>query len=217
MIKRICLLLCVLATLANAAPTLYGPSGLITIPTAESLSYKEFNLGLDYFYDQDTEAYSALYKMNLGTFKGWELGFVGGRVPTEGVYINAKYYLMSDDSRYPLSIAIGIQNLTSNSDTDVYMVSSKRFEKGFIGHFGFNANFNEQQLETSIMGGIEYIFSDSFSILSDVEGVGSITRLNGGVRFHLNDHLQMRASVVNVGNNEESSFFTVGIVYTDFI
>ena len=36
---------------ATAAPTLKGPTGLIVVPTAESLKYKEFNVSIDYNYD----------------------------------------------------------------------------------------------------------------------------------------------------------------------
>lgn len=86
--------LCVFMTPISAAPTLYGPSGLITVPTAEALRFRELNIGVDYFMkDMDQQDLDQVYyKLNLGTFQNCELGLVGGTVPEEGVFVNVKYF-----------------------------------------------------------------------------------------------------------------------------
>jgi hypothetical protein len=214
--------LLLLSTLILAAPTIYGPTGLIEMPTADSLQYKEFNIGLDYniaaqsIASQNAAQY--YYKFNLGTFKGIELGLVGGSVPTEGVFINLKYYLMSDNSRYPISIAIGIENVTSISRSSAYLVASKKFQGGLHGHFGFKAFIQENQLDSCLMLGGEYFLSDEFSIASDIIGEGRQYKINGGLRYYFADDLFFRASVVDVTDSQGNGvFYNVGVSWSRFL
>ena len=67
------------------------------------------------------------YKFNLGSFENWELGILGGSFLDEGVFVNMKYFLMSNQEENPLSIAAGIERLGSKSDLATYLVTSKRF------------------------------------------------------------------------------------------
>jgi hypothetical protein len=205
-------------SLICASPTVYGPSGLITIPTAESVKYKEIDFALDYFaVDGTTDAYQYLYKANLGTFRGCELGVVGGSVPTEGVYLNIKYYLMSNNERYPLSIAIGMENLASFYKTAIYMVASQRFQGGFIGHLGFKANFAEEELDPSLMGGIEYLLSNSISILGDFVGERKQYMVNTGVRVFVTEDLVIRLSALDITQSRDPITYTFGLSYAKFL
>ena len=48
MIRQILLCLFLVPVLTIAMPTLYGPTGLIEMPTAESIAYKQINAAVDY-------------------------------------------------------------------------------------------------------------------------------------------------------------------------
>jgi hypothetical protein len=211
------LLTIMISGIAYSAPTIYGPSGLITIPTAEALKYKEFNIGMDNKINGSTATNEWYYKANLGTFKGCELGVVGGAVPTEGVYLNVKYYLMSNNERFPLSIAIGAENLASLYRTAVYMVATQRFEGGLIGSVGFRANFGEDELDPSLMGGLEYMVSDSVSILGDFLGERKLYMLNAGIRVALNNDILMRMYIYDLGQNRDEVYYSLGISYAKFL
>ncbi|MFC1752634.1 hypothetical protein ACFL96_04485 [Thermoproteota archaeon] len=211
------LILCGLIQPVCADPTVYGPTGLIMMPTAESLRYKEFNVGFDYCLGGDSEEEMLYYKVNLGTFESWEFGFVGGERPEEGVYMNAKYYLVSDYSRFPVSVAIGIENLTSKMMTGVYMVASKIFEGGLRGHFGFKATFSDEELDPSIMAGIEYYFTNELSILADVLGQEKVYFLNAGVRYMFWDSFTARVSVLDITNSRDSLYYSLGLTFTGFM
>jgi hypothetical protein len=219
MIKKIALLLLIAAALFRpiyAEPALYGPSGLITMPTAESLEYQQFNLALDYKTSGKTQ--EAFYKFNMGMFKNIEVGFVGGATPTEGVFINAKYFLISDNSRYPMSFAVGLQNLASKSDTGLYLVVSKKFQGGLNAHLGFNAVFATDELDPSLMGGVEYIVSDRLSLLGDFSGKRKKYTVNAGVRFAIYPDLSLRVSLLDMGNSSsESNFYSIGLAYNRFM
>ncbi len=202
-----------------ASPTIYGPTGLISIPTADSLKYKEFNLGYDHYQNSENEdIQGGFYKLNIGIFENWEVGFVGGKTPTEGVYINTKYYLMSDKSRFPLSIAIGIDNIAAKKNTGVYMVASKHFKGGVVGHFGFKTVFHEETgLDPSIMGGVEYFLSDQFSLLADINGEQKSYILNAGLRFEIIKNVHIRGFVMDLSNNRKMNLYSFGVSFSKFI
>ncbi|MBT3580893.1 hypothetical protein HOC37_00545 [bacterium] len=211
-----------ITSLGYAAPNIYGSSGLIEMPTAESLQYKEFNVGLDYSVKSEATPSSNngvyYYKLNLGSFKGFELGIVGGTIPTEGVFVNLKYYLMSDNSRYPISIAIGMEKLTSHTDSSAYLVASKKFQEGFHGHFGFKAHFLGAEIDSSIMLGLEYLLSDEFSIETDILNLGNQYRINSGVRYYFSDNIFFRASILDITNARgEGMLYNVGVSWTRFL
>jgi len=225
--KRLLCLGILLISLIHATPSIYGPTGLVTIPTAESLNYKEFNIGFDYLYSKVNEDYDSwLYKLNLGTFENWELGVVGGEVPTEGVYVNVKYYLMSDDSTQPLAFAIGSEKLTSSTETSIYMVASKKFRPDLGFHFGFRAIFGEEELDPNFMTGINYILSDVVEIMADISGQEDKYKVNVGAEVYLLRDLAIRAFVTDIAQfhkgdgddiDGEGSLIGTGFSFTKFL
>ena len=54
-----------------SSPTVYGPTGLIEMPSAESIAYKQLNVAFDYSMNDNSDENSAqqnnfYYKLNLG-------------------------------------------------------------------------------------------------------------------------------------------------------
>tara|TARA_A100001015_G_scaffold306081_1_gene399806 strand:- start:1944 stop:2612 length:669 start_codon:yes stop_codon:yes gene_type:complete len=214
-----CFIILVCGSFVEAIPTVGGPSGLIEMPVAESVEYRKFEFGIDYQVsgqkDGDQGAHS--YKFNLGTFKNFELGFVGGTVPTEGVFINAKYYLMSDDERFPVTIAVGLEKLGSHHDTSAYLVSSKRFDGGVNAHFGFEATFRET-VNASAMLGMEYMIDERFSLLADVTGEKKDYSLNLGMRYYFEEDIVLRLYIIDFNKAESDDMQVLfGISFARFI
>ena len=60
------------------APALNGPTGLVRIPSADVITYKNFNIAGDYgqIMGPATSEGTIAYKVNLGTFHGVEAGRV---------------------------------------------------------------------------------------------------------------------------------------------
>jgi len=203
----------------SAAPSVYGPTGLVGIPTAEYLQFRETGLGVDFLTSSTTpKTDSYFYKINMGTYKNWELGVVAGKVPTEGAFINIKYYLTAEGERFPISIALGVQNLFSQEKTDLYMVASKRFPSQFSLHFGFKANFGKTEVFPSLIGGIEYFISNHVSLLGDVSGEKSLYKFNAGMRVVLADTLLLHLSALDIGNaSREGTMLGAGLSYSAFL
>lgn len=202
-----------------AVPTIYGPTGLITIPTAESVQFREFSMSGDYLFTNSTpKSETWFYKINMGTYKNWELGIVAGKVPTEGAFVNIKYYLTAEGERFPIALAIGCQNLFSAERTDLYMIASKRFPSNFSLHFGFKANFGKIELYPSIIGGIEYFISNHVSFVADVGGEKRLYKVSGGMRVALADTLSLNLSAVDIGHaSPDGPMYGLGLSYSAFL
>ena len=212
------LALLLITGVSYAAPTINGPTGLISVPTAESLKYKEFNIAVDKLFGaagkDGLDEWS--YKLNLGTFQNWEIGVVGGTVPTEGMYLNIKYYLLSDASELPLSIAIGVENLSSTDKTDVYMVASKKLREDLGLHLGFKAIFQDSNVKPIIMGGVNFMVNEQLEILGDINGDGENYMGNVGAAYYINPSFSVRTYLIDV-LDAVGTQFSIGLTYSKFL
>ena len=225
-------ILFVLSTSVLASPTIYGPSGLITMPTAEGLRYKEFNTGFNYTPPylkeiendegdvlQSGDSHGILnYYGNLGTLEGMELGF-SGRGGREGVFINLKYFLVSDNSENPLGMAVGIQNLSSFYDTGVYMVASKQLNMNLGLHLGFLGRFYSGTSDTNMMFGIKYFLNEEMALMIDTVGELNVYAWNVGLQMQLGEELALNLTALNAINSVErkNAVFAAGISYMGFM
>jgi len=189
-------------------PAMNGPSGVVRIPSADVIPYKNFNLGGDYganiASNMATGEASVFYKMNLGTFHGVEMGIVGGTEKTssklrEGVFVNMKLSLAADEDAYPLLLAIGIENLFSYTMTDVYMVATKYFQQGPKFTFGFMADFPNQKFRPLGMFGVEIpAAGNNLFLTSDLMAGETLFQLNAGARFYFAPVFSLNFSALNV-------------------
>lgn len=224
MFKRIAFFLLLLSNSLFSLPTISGPTGLVTIPTAEILNYKEYNVGFDYLFNLDDSKNSKhYYKINVGALENTEFGFVGGSEPDEGVFLNFKWSLSSNSGRFPLLMAVGFEKLTSEKQSDFYIVSSKKIRSDLGIHGGFKAMFGES-LNVSLMAGLDYAYNEQFIILGDIiSNNDSQYYVNSGILFKIFkittiDNLYLKASVTNLLRNYgQNSFLNLGFCYTNVL
>jgi len=195
------------------SPSINGPSGIIRIPDATVIPYKNFNVAADYGttipQGGGTAEATVYYKMNLGTFHGVEIGVVGGtdkttNKPREGVFVNMKLSLSTGDEPYPLLLALGTENLFSFTQTDVYMVATKFFKQGPKFTFGFMADFPNNKFRPMGIAGIEVPLADTFFLLSDLMAGETLFQLNAGARFYFTPVFSLTLSGVNVLDSSPS-------------
>ena len=187
------------------APSINGPTGLIRIPSADVIPYKNFSVAADYGTravsgSSESEFY---YKMNLGTFHGTEVGIVGGadqsgQRPREGVYVNLKLALSTGEDAYPLLLAIGTENLFSYNKADVYMVATKYLKQGPKLTFGFMADFPNNKFRPSGMLGAEFALSDAFILAADGMLGETLSQVNAGARFYFTPIFSVNLSGINL-------------------
>ncbi len=221
---RIFYFLFLLCGIVYAGPTIYGPTGLIEMPTAESIAYKQINVAVDYSMannsnNQEPTDPEYFYKFNLGSFENWELGVLGGSFLEEGVFVNMKYFLMSNQDENPLSIAAGIERLGSNSELSSYLVTSKRFSGGIHGHFGFKAFF-QSSLFASAMIGFEYFSDEKVSFLADITGVKNHKYvLNAGTKIFIDNDISLRLYLIDItkSKSDQETLYTFGLSLSKYI
>ncbi|MDD4179689.1 MAG: hypothetical protein PHH14_06570 [Candidatus Margulisbacteria bacterium] len=189
------------------SPALNGPTGLVRIPSADCIPYKNFNIAADYGSIMPSAGGSSesviAYKMNLGTFHGLELGIVGGSERgtnqlREGVFVNMKLALSTGDDPYPLLLALGVENLFSYTQTDVYMVATKYLKQGPKLTFGFMADFPNYKFRPLGMAGVELAISDNFFLMADLMAGESLFQTNAGLRFYFTPIFSLNISALNV-------------------
>lgn len=208
-------------TLVLGLPSLNGPTGLISMPTAEILTYKEYNAAYDYQFDLDESDESLYYyKVNVGALENTELGFVGGSSPDEGVFLNFKWNLSSDTGRFPLKMALGFENITAKTESDFYIVASKRLSTDVGVHGGFKALFNDN-IDVSFMTGLDYSYSEKLLFMSDLTSQDdNLYYINAGVVYQVfvSEDLQnvyARVSLENLlRNSGKNSYLNIGLSYT---
>ncbi|MEK7375998.1 MAG: hypothetical protein AABZ57_02355, partial [Candidatus Margulisiibacteriota bacterium] len=155
----VCVILLSTASFAAQGASLTGLTGLIRMPSGDVIKSKDWNVGVDYIFDNTSAnsittgsdlrgswSYKANFGADMGRDKGLELGFAGRTEKVtnrfkEGVFINLKYAMASSDDRDALHMAIGVENLTSSAESDVFMVASKYFDSGLGLHFGAMFDF----------------------------------------------------------------------------
>lgn len=215
--KSILFFYILLCTSLIALPTVTGPTGLITLPTAEILNYKQYNSAFDYQQD----LYS--YKVNVGALENTELGFVGGSEPDEGVFLNFKWSLSANTGRFPLKMAIGFENITSSTQSDFYIVSSKKLAANLGVHGGFKALFSNS-VEISFMTGLDYARNDNLIFMADFNSLeNNLYYVNMGVAYNIfnsevGNNLYLKGTLENLLRNKgKDTFFNIGIAYTSIM
>ena len=220
----------VFAFVPQPTPNVIGSTGLLRLPSADVIPYKNVDFGLDVGSNISNDKFSLLYKFSLGIFQGMELGCVGmdNRMGAmqEGVFINMKYSLATDTSPYPLLLAIGVENLSSFNRCDVYMMATKYFQNSSRIHFGFLGDFpgltNSRFRPLGALGFDTPLFSDRFYFLTDMLAGESLYELNTGFRWYISDTMAINLTGLNIladdnrkpedkANDKDPKTFLLGI------
>lgn len=238
------LMFLLLASFSSAAvktPALSGATGLVKMPTGDVLNSRDFNIGLDYFFDNSdpSTAPSAgtndprgtwSYKMNVGAYgnrtQGLELGFIGRTEKTsnrikEGVFINVKYSLSGSEDPDDLRLAIGLENLTSNNETDAYMVATKYFRGGAGLHFGAMFDFPAGKFRPLGMLGLGIpVGSPQLNLMAEAFCGESMFQADAGIRLSFNSNFSLLIRALNVtgsNNAKDTSSFSAGFSASNFL
>jgi len=149
---------------ASAAPSFFGPTGNLVIPTADTMAQNSWNA---HVHAADTPgAATTTFGASYGVVKQLEFGITGYHVSGFGTkaLINAKYALLQETAKVP-GLAVGGLDIANQLDLDpgIYVVASKSLttllggggplaKYNLRGHIGYGANnvFNDD-----IFGGLD--------------------------------------------------------------
>lgn len=182
-----------LAGPALAAPSFFGYTGLVGVPTAEALDKDDYNAAA-FTLNFEEGGDSNIYAANLGIADGLEVGFARFK-PEEGegeTFLNAKYRFSPETGERP-AVAAGVVDFTDEVDTTVYVVMSKslvrRYEMSFGEivspqiHFGVGGG----QFD-GVFGGLSAALGDRLMLMvehdSEEINFGARLALSNEVRAH---------------------------------
>lgn len=183
-----------------AAPSYYGFSGLIFIPTADCLDRGDYNFSvnmMDVSGEGNFSAYNAVYGMSdnfeVGiSSENWDYSaepYIEGK--TKYVYINAKYRIRSEVNQEP-AIAVGVIDITDDYDPCVYVVGSRSLNRNAnspVLHLGFGTGFDLD----GIFGGISAPVGDRFTVEAEYDTY----EYNFGARYQATPELGVHVFLVD--------------------
>ena len=225
------------ASFASQGTSLTGLTGLIRMPSADVLKARDWNAGVDYIFDNTSAnaitngtdlrgswSYKANFGADMGYHNGLELGFVGRTEKVtnrfkEGVFINLKYALASSDDPDALHMAIGVENLTSSAESDVFMVASKYFDSGLGLHFGAMFDFPSNNKFSPLgMLGVNFpVGMKNLVLMAEAFAGESIFQVNAGVKYDFARSFSLNVRALNVTNSlnaKDTQTFSAGFCMT---
>lgn len=194
-----------LALVASAAPTIYGPTGLINVPTADTLSKDAYNLNAN----QVEFLEDISYGFNFGIRENLEAGFT--RLPNKNTVINLKYMFQpAVDTK--TGIAVGVLDATDQVNTALYAVVTRGFSTETLSGIGnlraslglASSTDREQSALNSIFGGVSFDVLKKLTVMLEHDGYD----INYGVRYPVLPALTAQAGMVG----EDHALF-VGLNY----
>lgn len=170
-----------------AAPTTMGSTGLIDAPSADVL--REGQLFFGYYHLHEGNAWT----IGAGLSDRFEVGFSQANYDRGGdkSYLNFKYALHTEGLLIP-GIAVGLEDVTDESDRSAYVALSKGLPLGFRLHAGYGGGRYdgffyavEKRLNPLGIGGV---FPDT-SLIVEHDGHA----MNYGMRMSLLPGLKLNA------------------------
>lgn len=202
---------------ATAGSSFFGPSGLIAVPTADTLSMGEFEAFANYsFRDGYDEAPVGAnvglgFGLEVGATRIHETGANGG----DEVILNAKYVAFKGNLIMP-KIAVGAINIGNNKDflgtfisaeegeINPYVVATKSVDLPGGGSVSLSAGYIAGSLDRG-MYGARVSLSPKVDLMADY--VGNWSKLSFGVRYHGDSGLGVQAGYID-------GHFSGGIAFT---
>ena len=159
---------------ASAAPSLYGPTGLLVIPTADTLAQQSWNAHVHAVDVSGTTL--TTFGANYGVAKQLEVGVSGFHfkgIGTKALF-NAKYALLAESGKAP-GIAIGGVDIASQvgSDPGIYVVASKSLSSliggslskyNLRGHVGYG---NKGIFNDDVFGGVDLMVTPKIQAMAE--------------------------------------------------
>jgi hypothetical protein len=171
--------------------TLFGPTGLLTVPTAAVTPYRQAQFGTSFARDHQTIA------LNYGLVRDVEVGatYVGRDTANNEFLANAKVQIIPSNFNW-FELGIGVIDATDAINRTGYLVMSADFgvphgledrAVAFRVHLGAGTGI----FDNSVFGGAELRLNRRFSLV----GEWDTSDLNGALRYTHGDAFRLQVGV----------------------
>lgn len=182
---------------AWADPSLVGPTGLVTVPTADTLGILQWNVGGANVWADGGPDESVVYA-NIGLLPRLEVGF--SRIePEDGdaeTLLNAKLRILGLPGK--VTLAVGAVDLTDQIDQSGYVVLTHDLGAGIISPKG---QFAKPQVHVGVgggqfdglFGGVSLTVSGKADVMAEYDGED----VNVGVRWPIIPKVSLTAAALD--------------------
>ena len=213
--RGLCVVLVVLSLsavggVADAAPSLLGPTGLVLIPSADTLGMTEFDIGVSGIRANEGANQTIIYA-NAGILPGLEVGLSNDKLEHQDseMLVNAKLRLF----RPPLgriALSAGMIDITDQIDRTSYIVLSHAVGAGIVTRVGpmtlpqIHIGIGNGRLD-GVFGGVSTVVGRRVEVMAEYDG----SRVNVGARVPL--ALRFSATVAALDGFED---FAAGVSFS---
>lgn len=191
-------LVCVLAVAVSAAPSFIGPTGLLLVPTADTLNEKQFAISYFNFEEHEADTYGA----NYGVLPGLEVGFT--HLSNDETTINFKY-AFEPEQFAGTRVGLGVLDLTDETNTVLYAVATRDISldvpkelSNFKLTFGLAGGDSAEALPLNgFFGGLSFEVGSKLTVLVEHDG----EEINIGARFPLGKGFIVQGGMVGSDQN----------------
>lgn len=209
-----------LASEKSANPSLWGYSGLLQVPTADTYGGKSFYTGLRYFPLNSGLSGSAA----ISILDDLEASLVFGAPPANGfasLAASLKYRIMDQHKGQPLSLAVGASLLGLNDNTagvpgnNVYLMLSRGLDWENQRLVNFHAGFMGAINGARLVGGLDVPIADILRL--ELEYLGNFNfqnpTLNFGVVVNPHPDFSVELGLLQSSNNFADRDISLGLAY----
>ena len=194
----IVLALMALPAVAWASPSMAGPTGLLFMPTADTLGMAEFNAGASAVWVDGGDDATLLYA-NIGIIPKLEIGFSREDVERSSAetILNAKFHFLGGLPGQ-IDISVGVMDITDQIDRSGYAVVSHElgggiFEaKGRVSQPRIHGGIGTGRLD-DLFGGISINVGETAVLLAEYDG----DQVHAGVRWPILSTAEVTLALVN--------------------
>lgn len=187
--------------LPSRTSTILGPTGLFSVPTADVLSARKFQVGTHFGRDLSTVAVNA----GIANFVEVGVSYLDRDTADNRTIANAKIQFIPTGFEN-LKIGVGVIDITKAVERSGYMMLSTRAKvppeaedtvSQIILHVGYGTGLFREK----IIGGAEGVLNPHWRLVLEYDG----DNLNGGLRYSHDEYLRLQAGVLR-----NQLFFSAG-------
>jgi len=179
--------------LRASVTTLFGPTGLITVPNAYAIAHKRGLVGTHFGPDKSVTA-------DYGLINGVEVG-TSWQDSGNDLFFNAKINIVPSNFK-GFELGLGVIDIADFQKRTFYGIASAEIgvpsaadiNKNFVAlrvHGGFGSGLYKEDF----IGGLELLFNRKLSIIGEYNG----NEVNAGVRYVHDEALRLQAGVQRHG------------------
>ncbi len=178
-------------TLPSRSGTILGPTGLFSVPTADVLTARKFQIGTHFGRDLSTVALNA----GLANFVELGVSYLDRDDADNRTIASAKVQFIPTGFEN-LKIGVGVIDIAKAVERTGYIMFTTRAKvppsvEDTVSHLILHAGYGTGLFREKVIGGAEGVLSPKWRVIVEYDG----DNVNGGLRYSHDESLRLQAGV----------------------